>query len=183
MAFSPDGRRLASAGYPWVTVWDTSTGRETLSFHGHASDLESITFSPGGEMLAAASQDGTVKIWDPTSGKNFLTRKNRDLGRLPLKGVQSVAFSPDGQRLASAGEDNTVKVWDALTAQDILALKGHTDAVTGVAFSPDGKRLASASEDKTVKVWDTGTGLATLTLKGHTEPVTNVVFSPKTSVI
>jgi WD40 repeat protein len=69
-----------------------------------------------------------------------------------------VAFSPDGRRLASASEDKTVRVWDAATGQQVLALRGHTGAVSCVAFSPDGRRLASASEDKTVRVWDAASG-------------------------
>ena len=65
MAFSPDGQRLATAGYDrTVKVWDAATGQETLTLKGHAEDVLSVTFSPDGRRLAAGIRYGTVKIWD-----------------------------------------------------------------------------------------------------------------------
>ena len=149
MAFSPDGKRLASASRDeTVKVWDAATGQETLTLKGHTGGVTSVAFSPDGKRLASASEDETVKVWDAATGQETLTLKGH------TGCVTSVAFSPDGKRLASASDDGTVKVWDAATGQETLTLKGHTDAVTSVAFSPDGQRLASASSDGTVKVWD-----------------------------
>jgi WD40 repeat protein len=107
-----------------------------------------VAFSPDGQRLASACDDGTVKVWDAATGQESLTLTGH------TDRVWSVAFSPDGQRLASASDDRTVKVWDAATGQETLTLKGHTSIVHSVAFSPDGQRLASASSDQTVKVWD-----------------------------
>ena len=140
MAFSPDGKRLASASQDeTVKVWDAATGQETLTLKGHTSGVMSVAFSPDGKRLASASMDGTVKVWDAATGQETLTLKGH------TGPVTSVAFSPDGKRLASASADKTVKVWDAATGQETLTLKGHTGGVTSVAFSPDGQRLASAS--------------------------------------
>jgi WD40 repeat protein len=170
VAFSPDGKRLASASAE-VKVWDLARGQVVHTLRGHTLALNSLAFSPDGQRLAGASQDKTVRVWALA----------RDQEARTLKGhtgfVTSVAFSPDGQRLASASVDRTVKVWDAASGQEVLTLKGHTGAVRSVAFSLDGQRLASASADQTVKVWDAARGQEPLTLKCR-NPVQGVAVSP-----
>jgi WD40 repeat protein len=107
-----------------------------------------IGFSPSSRLLASASSDRTIRLWD------VATRKQ--LGQ-PLQGlgiVYRVAFSPDGKLLASTSEDKTVRLWDVSTHRPFQPLQGHSDTVIGVAFSPDGKLLASASHDHTVMLWD-----------------------------
>jgi hypothetical protein len=174
VAFSPDGKRLASAAGRddrTVKVWDAQSGQEALTLKGHIGPVSSVAFSPDGQRLASASWDGTVKVWDAQSGQEALTLRGH------TGDVFSVAFSPDGKRLASA-EGTVVKVWDAQSGQEALTLRGHAGAVLSVAFSADGQRLASASEDKTVKVWDAQSGQEALTLRGHTGDVFSVAFSP-----
>jgi WD40 repeat protein/tRNA A-37 threonylcarbamoyl transferase component Bud32 len=177
VAFSPDGRRLASASGKWdkageVKLWNATTGQELRSLQGHTNAVWSVAFSPDGQRLASASLDKTVKVWDAATGQELLTLQGH------TSAIWSVAFSPDGRRLASASSDQTVKVWDATTGQVLRTLLGHTDAVWSVAFSPDGQRLASASSDQTVKVWDATTGQELLTLQGHTGVVWSVAFGP-----
>jgi WD40 repeat protein/serine/threonine protein kinase len=186
VAFSPDGRRLASGSWDrTIKVWEAKAGKELLTIkdaHGP------VAFSPDGTRLASASQGRTVQVWDAATGQLTLTLK----GHTGV--VQSVAFSPDGKRLASGGEHlvgdrdgpGELKVWDVATGQKVLSVQGQTGGVTSVCFSPDGTRLASASVDlvdpirrpSAVKVWDAATGLEVRSLKGHIYTVYAVCYSP-----
>jgi eukaryotic-like serine/threonine-protein kinase len=177
VAFSRDGRRLASGSGPGsVKLWDPEAGDEPLRSFFQSSGVAALAFSPDGGRLAVASFGRRVDVWDTTTGEPVHTLRHSGL-------VLGVAFSPDGRRLASAGEDKVVRVWDATTGREVLGLRGHTGICGCVAFSPDGWRLASASIDGTIRVWDATPlqgheGLETLTFTGHSDEVWSVAVSP-----
>jgi WD40 repeat protein len=151
VAFSPDGRRLASGSWSGhVMIWDTVTGALLHTLPEHHHPVSALAFSPDGRRLVSACFDRSLIVWDATTGQRLHTLRGHD-GL-----VLGVAFSPDpdGLRLASVGEDKTVHVWEAATGREVLDLRGHTQASQCVAFSRDGLRLASASLDGTIRVWD-----------------------------
>ena len=176
IAFSPDGKTLASSSYDeTIKLWDVDSGTlvTTLSDQSERSDgVWSVAFSPDGKTLAADSENKTIKLWNVDAGKvmgNFSGHAGA---------ILSVAFSRSGRILASGSWDNTVKLWDVTHHNLIHTLSGHSHSVLAVAFSPDGKTLASASTDKTVILWNASSGQVLNTLTGHTSDVRSVAFSP-----
>ncbi|TWH43478.1 AAA-like domain-containing protein [Dulcicalothrix desertica] len=173
VAFSPDGKTLASASKDkTIKLWNVTTGQQISSLTGHKNEVNSVAFSPDGKTLASASSDKTIKLWNVNTGQQISSltgHKNY---------VTSVAFSPDGKTLASASADKTIKLWNVNTGQQTYSLTGHQDYVFSVAFSPDGKTLASASADKTIKLWNVNTGQQISSLTGHLISVFSVAFSP-----
>ncbi|MEE8391533.1 MAG: WD40 repeat domain-containing protein [Anaerolineae bacterium] len=173
VAFSPDGRYLASASANAVALWDTASGRELRQLRGHTDVVQSVAFSPDGRLLASAGGDETVRLWDVAGGKAVEVRRLEG----HREAVWSVAFSPDGRTLASGSHDKTVRLWDTASGREGRRLRGHVGGVNSVAFSSDGRTLAAASSDSVV-LWNAERGREVGQLKGHTNLVQSVAFSP-----
>jgi WD40 repeat protein len=173
VAFSNDGRVLASAGHDsTIRIWDTVTHREINTIRGHVGSVLAVAYSPDGRTLASAGADRTVRIWEAATGYVRYTLYGHD------DWVRGVAYSPDGRTLVSASNDRAVKVWDVATGRLLQTLGGHAGLATSVACSPDGRTLASGSDDHTVKLWDLASGRNLRTFRGHTSHVLGVMYSP-----
>ena len=137
-----------------------------------ASSEPILCLAAAGNRLAHGAPSGTIRVVDPTTGKEALILRGH------TGGVYALAFSPDGKTLASGSSDATVRLWAVSTGRAWRTLSGHTGAVRAVAFSPDGKALASGSDDRTVRVWEVGSGRLKHTLTEHGGAVRSVAFSP-----
>jgi WD40 repeat protein len=117
-----------------------------VTLTGHIDAVREIAFSPDGARLATASFDGSVKVWDASSGRELRTFSGHNAS------VFGVVFSPDGKTIATASGDKTAKLWDANTGDVLLTLHAP-NGLTGVAFSPDGSQLATAGRDGTNRIY------------------------------
>ncbi|MBW4495166.1 MAG: hypothetical protein KME26_19175 [Oscillatoria princeps RMCB-10] len=141
---------------------------------GHKAEVNGVSFSPDGSMIASASDDQTVKLWN-LNGKLLNTLKGHS------DQIWIISFSPDSQIIASASLDKTVKLWSS-NGVLLKTIEGHTDQVLGVCFSPNGRVVASGSADRTVRMWSVD-GTLLNTLEGHTDQVFGVSFSPDGQII
>ena len=148
------------------------TWLETNALMSHTRGIKSVAFSLDGKKIVIASNDGTAKIWDASTGECLhILEGHTDL-------VFLAAFSLDGKKIVTASFDKTAKIWDVLTGECLHTLEGHTCGIGSVGFSPDGKKIVTASFDRIAKIWDASTGKCLHTLEGHTEWVCPAGFSP-----
>jgi DNA-binding beta-propeller fold protein YncE len=176
VAFSPDGRTLASADTSGsISLWDvTDPARPamiTVLRAGTGKAIDSIAFSPAGEILASADAGGAIRLW------NLATHRLTG-GPFGTSGsIASIAFSPDGKTLASAVAD-AILIWNVSTQQLTGAPFGTSGSIASIAFSPNGKTLASASASDTVRLWNVSTRQQTgSVISARVGPARSVAFS------
>jgi WD40 repeat protein/serine/threonine protein kinase len=175
VAISPDQKRIVSAAWDTLRLWDAETGQQLATLAGHSDRILSAVFSPDGKRLASDAWDGTVRVWDLESGEPLAVLNVSD------PSVSTVTFSPDGRRLAAGSGDDTIHVWDADSGVPLAILRGGEDTgpIQSLCFSPDGNQIASgsAAPDNAVRVWSLATQENFATLSAHTRSITGVRFS------
>jgi len=139
---------------------------------GHSGSVSCCSWSPDGRLILSASDDHTLKLWDPKTGRCIRTLSGHS------DVVNSCAWSPDGQQILSASADETLKLWDPSTGDCIRTLSGHSSSVNSCAWSSDGRQILSASEDETLKLWDPSTSHCIRTFSGHSSSVNSCAWSP-----
>ena len=162
-----------------IKLWDLDTNTAT-TFNGHTDKINSVAFSPDGELLASGSDDKTCKLWTVSSQQNTATLSHIPIEDQPASTVTSVAFSPDGNTLATAGYQ-TVKLWD-LSDNTVSHTFEHDDWVQKVVLSPNGSSLAVIHGDrKKIKIWNIATKQVTTELTGDVNWIGDIAFSPDSS--
>jgi WD40 repeat protein/tRNA A-37 threonylcarbamoyl transferase component Bud32 len=192
LAYSPDGKHLASTGSDrTVRVWEPDTGKELLTLQGHRSEVFQAAFSPDGKVLASADGHGVFKVWDADTGKELQTLRDLQPPPAPRPGIvlegkivarpekpqaSRLAFLADGARLAGA-HGALLVVWDVQTGKLASRFQVGAGAVRALAVHPRrGHLLVSAGTDRTVRVWDVRTGEQVRAYRGHHDEVRALAF-------
>jgi WD40 repeat protein len=154
------------------------------TFIGHTDRVYSVAYSPDGKLIASASLDGTVKVWETRSGadkpiQDFVINQQKD-----SYGATAVAFSPDGRFLAATSGEGEIVLWDAASwRQAAWRQQAHNGTIWGLAFSPDGKTLATGGDDLALIVWDVNLDSVVEFPIFHRAGIQAVAFSPDGSQI
>jgi WD40 repeat protein/serine/threonine protein kinase len=173
VAWSPDGKRLASAPADApIHVWDTDSNALVATLRGHEGGTLAVAWHPASRRLASSGQDATVVVWDTVDGSEKLVLRGH------TGGVTAIVWSPDGTRLATASRDERVKVWDTATGNEVLSISELDGAARRLAWSSDGRRLAAGAYNGSVSILDPADGRKVTVLRGHSGGNSSVAWEP-----
>lgn len=184
VSFSIDGKHILTSNAEQekggLEIWDIQTGDILCKLIGHTDSVWSATYSPDGKMIASASFDGTVRIWNALTGheiKSFHFHASDDnYGDR----ISHVAFCSSGERIVMTAYCGEVVIWDFLSGEKVSSWKHKSSIVFGAAISPDEKRIAFTTiyTHQGICICNIESGEIINTLKGHTHAVNSVAFSP-----
>ena len=179
VVFSQNGSMLATAlnskkatkDYRFtVHLWDIPDRKLNLTLKGHTDKVNALAFTRDGKTLASGSEDGTIQLWEASTGTEIL--------KLQSGKTSALTFSTDGKILASIDKTFSIQLWDVATGDRLTSIEGQNDYGNVLAFSADSKILAGGGRDGTIQLWDVATGNKLSTLKGHVDWVNALAFSP-----
>lgn len=144
-----NGERLVSGSDDFTLfLWDPQKEKKPLArLTGHQQLVNDVKFSPDGKILASASFDKSIRLWEAKTGKFICTLRGH------VQAVYMVAFSADSRLMVSGSADSTLKLWNLKTKKLEIDLPGHADEVYAVDWSTDGLKVASGGKDKVLKLW------------------------------
>ena len=173
VAYSPDGRMLASASSDkTVAIWDNATSRSPYAVLGHDASVHCVAYSPDGRILACGVEDGTVTLWNTATWEP----RPRLTGHRCL--VRAVKFAPDGRTLASCGFDGTIRIWEAETGRERSVMNGDGLPLNCLEWAPDGQTIAAAGVGRTIHLWDVARRYERVALQSADAPIiTTLSFS------
>uniref|UniRef100_A0A2K5DU98 Notchless protein homolog 1 n=1 Tax=Aotus nancymaae TaxID=37293 RepID=A0A2K5DU98_AOTNA len=129
-------------------LWSPAEDKKPLTrMTGHQALINQVLFSPDSRIVASASFDKSIKLWDGRTGKYLASLRGH------VAAVYQIAWSADSRLLVSGSSDSTLKVWDVKAQKLATDLPGHADEVYAVDWSPDGQRVASGGKDKCLRIW------------------------------
>ena len=170
LAFSPDGKRIASASKSGeLILWDISSRKSVLKLNAHDDGIASISFSPDGKLIATGGWDGYVKILDAMTGKEKRSLEVK-------KSVSTVAWSPDGSKVAAGCAGGVVFLWDVAKEWKSSSLIGHVDTVRALSFDSAGKSLVTGGAGGRIIIWNTADATE-IEKFADSSPVNGVIFS------
>lgn len=154
VAFSPEGLQILASYYPQhsAMIIDIKSGQIVRQFSGHTDKIFSAIYSHDGKLIATASGDKSIRIWNAFDGKLIRHFSGHTAA------VRMVRFSADDTKIVSASDDQTARIWSAPSGSLIAFVVGHKKEVTAADFSPDGSKIITSSYDGSVVLWDAQTG-------------------------
>ena len=169
LAFSPNGRMLASGGYREVKLWSRPDVAERLNLAASTGPVPAVAVSADDKWLATVAADHSIKLWNLADGQAGKVLTGHTAA------VSSVQFFPDGTRLVSSSHDKSVRIWNVADGA-LLARLDAPSALNGVALNLDGTKLITAGADNMIRVWDLPA--ATRQLATPAAPVVALKVSP-----